>query len=112
MAPPPWLPEEYVEHLVSAAKDDYLGLWEVPALLRETGMEVAEDRRKLSLALVRELVFKHGMVPGSLTKDGGFRPWSTDPEASIVRIERDWARLGRDPNMDYACWFLLPSPTR
>ena len=45
------------------------------------------------------------IVAGSLTDTGGFDPWRLSPEESVGEIERAWAGLDEDPNIDDICWF-------
>jgi hypothetical protein len=83
--------------------EDYIGLWQFVRHLTRQEPPLSDDQvRDATVASVRRLVEGGLMTPGHLVGDGGFAPWEEEGAAAVPRIEREWAALGRPPDI---CWF-------
>ena len=100
-----WDLNELKEALLSGLPDDYLGLWEIAALLRHAGISSFEDRRRVGLLLVRDLLLNDHVVAGFLGEKGSFDPWPLEPAQALARIEEEWLARHDDPNINDICWF-------
>lgn len=111
VGPKGWSYAELIEACLShfaRPHPDYLGLWQIPSLLRDAGLENVNDRRAVGLRLVCDLLLHHGLVPGSLADGGGFDPWLLPPLDAMTRIEREWTAMPGDPRLNDICWFDRP----
>ncbi len=89
---------------------DYVGLWEIPQILRHVApVDTTDEVRRLSLEVVRHL-YKRGLRPGDYW-GGDFDYWPDNGcQAALDRIEQEWIKAGADPNLaDPICWFA-PHP--
>ena len=87
-------------------EEDEVGLWLLCRWVREklrTEDPVAVSR--LTLQVVRELLETGGVVAGyygslgSGVPPGYITPWPGSVEDILDRIDREWAALGREPNI-------------
>jgi hypothetical protein len=44
---------------------------------------------------------------GDLAIDKGFQPWAVSPEEAIETIQREWDKLGHDPDLGDIAWFTV-----
>lgn len=102
------VPEGLIGRFLAEAQDDQVGLWEI---VREVEQRSASGASALeeTLAVVRELL-SHGLQAGDPPySTDGYRAWADQrPDAVIERIRREWAALGRAPNIPDIVWFGLP----
>ncbi len=98
----------FVDRVLVAAEDDWLGVWELPWIAQSVGgATTPEEVRKLSLAAIREAL-DAGLVEVGDVTEVGFRPWQTPPSEACSRIEAEWIRLPNGPKLgDMSCWFNL-----
>ena len=103
------LPKRPVDQMCAEAKEDLVGLWEIARLVeRETGP--GELAREQTLAVVRALLARGLRAGDPPYSAGGYKPWANQvPAAVIERIRREWAVLGRTPNIPDIAWFELAS---
>src|ERR1051326_3016677 len=99
--------QDVLDELVAECHVDHVGLWEViNAAYFDLGANGPEEKRDVTLALVRELLCKHGMQVGFPAPGGrDFEPWKLTPEQALRRIEDEWIALGREPNIGEVAWF-------
>jgi hypothetical protein len=103
-------PDEVLDSLVQECHVDHVGLWEVVrAVQREHGSNDPAQTWALTLELVNRLLAERGMQVGHPTPDGRqFVPWALSPDEAIDRIEKEWAALGREPDIGDVAWFTSP----
>ena len=95
---------------LAEAKVDYVGLWQIAAHAREDlGLTSQSDIMVAAMNVVRGMV-DGGLRPGDYLASG-FQYWpESDADVAVARIEREWTRLGHDPNLAQPiCWFA-PAP--
>ena len=86
--------------------DDYVGLWELPWILRRRKPESTDDEvRERALEILSPLLREGLIEAGALRDDGDFLPWPCTPEEALARIDKEWRELGQDPNIGQVCWF-------
>ena len=92
----------------SASAGDLVGLWEIAKEV-ESLVGVGDTARKQSLEIVRALLAK-GLLAGDPPYDaGGYAPWpDQDPDKVINRMDREWLKLGRTPNIPDIAWLGRP----
>jgi hypothetical protein len=88
--------------------DDYVGLWEVFSVTRRELPETdGSSIRRAVMEVVSNLLEKGLMRAGFPTRGGGFDPSDETPEETLTRIEHEWDRLGREPDVGDIVWFDL-----
>jgi hypothetical protein len=99
--------EDVLEHLAGECHVDHVGLWEVvDAVKFDLGSTDPSETQEMTLRLVRGLLQDRGMQVGHPAPDGRhFIPWDMAPEQALSRIEKEWAALGREPNIGEVAWF-------
>jgi hypothetical protein len=105
--------EEYREefsYLAQYVEDDWLGfsvITGVVARLLGRGYDL-EQEHELTMRIVRDLI-RLGAQAGELSEDSGqpFKPWPTDGDATVMRIDAELKELGRSPESGDVCWITL-----
>lgn len=103
------LTTEAAREVLLEGLDDYLGLWEFVASVREgsaTGASLGAVREEV-LALVGDLLEEGLVEAGFPTRDGRFRIESSSATETVERISREWDELGREPDVGDIIWFKL-----
>ena len=97
------------EEFLDECKEDHVGLWRLAnAAERLLGDSAAPERRALGLSLARRLL-DNGMLVGHPAPDGRhFVSWDLPTDVALQRIDREWAALGRDPDIGEIAWFTSP----
>jgi hypothetical protein len=100
-------PDDVLESLVEECHVDHVGLWEVVRAAQDRlGSTDPSETQALTLRLVRGLLQDRGMQVGHPAPDGRhFVAWDLPPDEAVSRIERDWAALGREPDIGEVAWF-------
>ena len=89
--------------------DDWVGLWVIPWWLSRLAPGASdEDMREATVALVREMCEANEVRVGELASPQDFRPWTASPEEAARRIDNEWRRLGRTPNIGEVAWLGRP----
>ena len=99
--------EDVLESLVEECREDHVGLWRIVNAARsDLGATGGQDVRATTLRLVRGLLHEPGMQVGHPAPDGRqFVAWGLPPDQAVSRIEREWAALGREPDIGEVAWF-------
>ena len=93
------------------SRNDYVGLWQVVnAIERDFKPANPEERRRLTLEVVKKLI-SNGLQAVSLKAAGsGCIPWpDQDVESVVTRINAEWDTLGHDPDIGDIVWFNKPN---
>src|SRR5262245_43882319 len=86
--------------------EDYVGLWEVAKDVRRLYGEIPPGTvHELVMQRIRPLLREGLIVPGLPTEGGRFSAWDCDADSAVNRIDAEWSKLGRDPNIWEVCWF-------
>lgn len=69
--------------------------------------EVAPDLiRKATIQRLRPLLLGGYIEAGySPYQKGQFESWSVEGDVAVERIDLEWKKLGKDPNIWEVCWF-------
>jgi len=93
------------EQIIAECRDDYVGLWSIVRRIRNAGMSENVKAIETTLALLTELLTQRRIIVGQFV-DHEFREWKMNPEEVVVKIQREWTELGRDPNIGEIAWFV------
>ena len=98
--------DDLLPTLLSEAKYDYIGLWEVIKKVRLLNPDLSSDAvRSRTLKLVAEMLAK-GFLAVDLLPSGGCRPWENqNPREILECIDTKWRELRREPNIGDIVWF-------
>jgi hypothetical protein len=96
--------EQLIDALLVAGLDDWLHLADVAWAAREfaNGGETEDVVAVASEALAA--LVDQGLVEVGDVSDGGFFEWDATPEEAILRIQREWRALRREPQPGDVCW--------
>ena len=100
-------PEKVLDSLAEECQEDHVGLWRIVNAVRfDLGSADPAQTRVIALRLVRSLLQERGMQVGQPAPDGRhFVAWDLSPDQAVRRIEKEWAALGRDPDIGELAWF-------
>ena len=91
--------DELLPALIDEAKADEVGLWLIPATLRdELGITDPELLRAMTLDYVRRLL-ESGEIVAIWYAAHGIAPSHMSIPEIVSRIDRQWDELGREPNI-------------
>jgi hypothetical protein len=99
--------DEIQREVLLEGLEDIVGLWEIAKMVREAMGEVTTDVVRVdSLRRIKPLLV-HGFIEAGASpyEKAEFEPWSMTAEQALSRIDTEWRRLGRDPNIPDICWF-------
>jgi hypothetical protein len=91
------------QHILDECREDYVGLW---SIVREV-QDIPIERSKIvetTLALLRGLLVEGKIVAGTFHGER-FQKWEMPVNSIIARIDLEWRKLGRDPNIGEIVWF-------
>lgn len=99
--------------LVEEAQTDALGLWSVLWQVKEDLPSLTPDEaRQATLTVIREALAGNQILPGEFVDHdedtSAFVAWPLSADEAVRRIEREWAALGREPNLGDVVWFVGP----
>ncbi len=97
-----------VEDLIKEAVIDEVGLWLVIAKLRND-LQVPDSKRLRAAVLdcVRNLLESGEVVAGYYKPDGkGIEVWDIPIADILARIDDEWDKLGREPNIGEIAVFV------
>lgn len=99
--------DDILDNLVEECHEDHVGLWRIVNAVRfDLTSADPVQTRALTLRLVRSLLWVRGVQVGRPASDGRhFVPWNLPPDEAMSRIEKEWAALGREPNIGEVAWF-------
>ncbi|WP_413557962.1 hypothetical protein [Bdellovibrio sp. HCB209] len=92
------------EFLLSLDDDD-VGLWEVWVLANQLYQGGPEVKKAAILEVIRELLDEKSMIAGEI-HDGVIKKWKGTSEEIIERIDSEWRKLNRDPDLGDVVWFF------
>jgi hypothetical protein len=98
--------QEFKKQLLDECERDEVGLWFIIRRLRdELGMNDQGQIRQSTLKMVRELLETGDVVAGDHASANSGLPawkivsWDGSIDDVLARIDREWDRLGREPNI-------------
>lgn len=105
------LVERVASAVVTELPDDFVGLWQIIADVRQhLPVGDAEPVREMALRVVEHLLVTGRARPGMPTPDGRrFVPWGISTEQALRRINTEWDALGREPSIGDIVWFDAPA---
>lgn len=106
------LTTEAAREVLLEGLDDYLGLWEFVASVRDNGTTDPQAVREEAIGLVREILDADFAEAGFPTRDGRFTVESSDATEVAERVSREWDELGREPDIWEIIWFRLTEKGR
>ena len=93
--------------LIDDVHHDYVGLWVVPWLIERFALYVEQSEMKsITLRLLEDLLKQRLIRAGEPAKSGEeFIEWKMSVPDILGRIDAEWTRLGRTPNIGEVVWF-------
>jgi len=84
-------------------KEDYVGLWVLSRRLQEEGIAATQVKPSV-MQIIKHALVARKIVAGEFIEKK-FTVWSHSPAECIQRIDREWEKLGRNPNIGEIAWF-------
>jgi len=91
--------------------EDEVGLWQIIRRVKQ-GLKETEHKqvKSLTLSQIRDVLetklMQIGMFEHTSTQTLDFQIWSMDIDNIVLRIEKEWADLGREPNIGDIAWLI------
>jgi hypothetical protein len=97
-----------IKNILIECSEDDVGLW---SIIREvkSGFQDLDDEtlRKVTLELLSELLEAELIQAGYPSlEEKSFNVCSLSPKELIVKIEKEWLKLGREPRLGDIVWFV------
>lgn len=92
---------------LAECEEDHVGLWSIVWTVRRH-LPQADSRqvRQTTMKLLEDLLREGSIEAGTPSPNGrDFKSWNLPAEAVIERIDAEWDRLGREPNIGEIVWF-------
>jgi hypothetical protein len=94
---------DIIDKILLECQEDYVGLWSIMRAIKPDGVEYdAFDEE--AQAIIIKLLSKCGVVAGHFD-DGLFKVWKILPSEVVTRIQHEWTKLGRIPDIGDIVWF-------
>jgi hypothetical protein len=92
-----------------AAADSDIGLWWIADDIRQLQPGASEEEvRRETLRALRPLLSQGLLRAVNLLPGGTYQAWDGSVDGQLARIELEWARLGRPPDIGDVVWFIGP----
>ncbi|MFM6929013.1 MAG: hypothetical protein ACKOX6_11150 [Bdellovibrio sp.] len=103
------IPIKLREQILGDLENDVTGLWFLNAMASDYRETNDKDAFRLFvLNVISSLLSEGAMKAGFETSGGGFKAWKGSTSEVVKRIESDWVKLGRDPNLGEIVSFCRP----
>lgn len=94
-----------LERILTECEDDYVGLWSIYRKIKETGYP---DPRGATTTLIHFLLTAGVVEAGTLDNRGTFVPFGLEADDVLRRIQAEWSKLNREPDIGDIAWFTTP----
>jgi hypothetical protein len=99
---------DVLERILTECEEDHVGLWSIYRQIKDAGFA---DPRLVTIALIHWLLTT-GVIEAGVPDDrGNFHAWKETPEDAYQRINNEWLKLGREPDIGDIAWFTTPIRT-
>ncbi|PTL82180.1 hypothetical protein [Vitiosangium sp. GDMCC 1.1324] len=94
---------------VKAGADSDIGLWWIADDVRQLKPDASEEEiRRETLRALQPLLSQGLLRAVNLLPGGAYHPWEGSVDEQLARIDSEWARLGRAPDLGDIVWFIGP----
>ncbi len=105
--------DEIKRSLDQETQTDTVSLWAVLWQIKQNMPLLTPDEAKqATLTVVREALLENRIVLGEFVDQDEdtavFAVWQLSLDDALARIEREWAALGREPNLGEVVWLVDP----
>lgn len=97
--------ERVIAALLQRGKADWLDLSEVAWVV--ASMEPPPSDVVLGTLDVLRYLFTEGLMEPGDVSDGGFFAWDMPSDEALRRIEQQWRRIERLPQLGEICWIAI-----
>lgn len=106
------IPQQFLSEIIEEAKADEVGLWFIIGRVRDDlGVEEPALLQAATLQCVNEILASGAVAAGYYKPDGsGVEVWDMEPQMVVARIEHNWNKLGREPNIGEIVVFIGNGP--
>jgi hypothetical protein len=98
-----------IHDILNESQEDYVGLWSLVWNVRHEFADAnPQNIRELVLGTLQLLLSEYGLAIGDFKQDK-FLPWGCTPSEAINRVDTEWRKLGRDPDIGEIAWIVSPN---
>jgi hypothetical protein len=94
--------DSIAEAVLEECREDYVGLWSIVKEVRSCVVHEATVPER-TLAILNQLLLGGEVVAGEF-KGKEFSAWEVPTSSVLLRIQSEWVRLGRDPDIGEIVW--------
>ena len=96
------------DRLLTAAEDDWVGVWEIASMAASVGGATASDDVLSSMLHVLKDTQEQGLIAIRHITAEGFKSWGLSADDACRRIANEWRRFPGGPRLgDISCWINL-----
>jgi hypothetical protein len=97
-----------ISDFLSECADDYVGLWSLIRLIKHQCPGCSSDQVVTkSLGIIIELLDQGRIKIGQFNQNKEYQSWRLTAKESAERVETEWKKLGRDPDIGEIAWFTI-----
>lgn len=90
------------------AVDDYIGLWSIIREIRDCNKNLdLLSIRNQTISFLNEMLDNQLMQAGNFNAESEFKTWNFSSTEIINKIEKEWDKLGYEPNIGDIVWFEI-----
>jgi hypothetical protein len=98
-----------IQDALNESQEDYVGLWSLVWNVRHEFADAnVQEIKELVLSTLQLLLSAYGLLIGDFKQDKFF-PWDCTPSEAITRVDTEWRKLGRDPDIGEIAWLVSPN---
>jgi hypothetical protein len=97
-----------INDISEESREDYVGFWVIVwHVHREFAKADDQKVKDLALNILRILLSEYEIFIGQFERDEDkFRPWDCTPDEAVDRVDKEWGKLGREPNISEIAWLV------
>jgi hypothetical protein len=102
--------DEILRGCLAEATRDFIGIWEIIADIKAFPLDELQGSIKDRTMFIVNILLDSGFVAVDLSCSRGCAVWPDQSRDYVNRrIETEWCRLGREPNIGEVVYFWLPT---
>ncbi len=92
---------------VEAGASSDIGLWWIADDIRQLRPGASEEEIRHEALRALQPLLSQGLLRAiRLLPGGDYQPWGGSVDEQLARIDSEWARLGRPPDIGDIVWFI------
>jgi len=94
------------KEILDECKEDYVCFSTIISWVEQVfKTELTSRLRRIALDLIYRNLMNGNFIAGQFNQKLEFEIWDVSPEQVLTRIEKEWKKLGRAPDLHDICYF-------